>query len=315
MVVSRDPGELFLLRHTAGSQGRDDAISWVERIDPLTLEPLARSVDLAGGPAWPGGLGVHADGSLHVAFGNHLHRLSPALDVEASAAMPRRRPYNSFVALRDGHLVTKDFGGALPGDADGTQPSHDTEVVVCDPATLAVVARTTVPEGSIARLSADGDDVYVVGTHTLFRLRWTGAALVLDTDFAGRYRTLPGQTYGWDPVIALGAAWFLDDGAGSERFAGTFRGLGVSESPLHLVRVDLTDGATQLTEICGEPGGLVANPPLVDEQRSIVVGYDSSNAVLAAFRRRCRRRHDPRAGGATRTTPATCSCCPTPGWS
>ncbi len=116
MVVLRDPGEVYLLRHTAG----DDAISWVERVDPLTLDPLARSDDLPGGPAWPGGLAAHVDGSLHVAFGNHLHRLSPTLDVEARATMPRRRPYNSFVTLPDGHLVTKDFGGTLPGDAEGS---------------------------------------------------------------------------------------------------------------------------------------------------------------------------------------------------
>ncbi len=279
MVVLRDPGEVYLLRHTGGAA----AISWVERIDPITLEALARSDDLDGGPAWPGGLAVHADGSLHVAFGNHLHRLSPELDVIAKATLPRARPYNSFVTLPDGHLVTKDFGGALPGDPDGTPPSPDTELVVCDPRTLGEVARATVPEGSIARLSAEGDDVYVVGTHTLFRLRWTGTELVRDAAFAARYRTLPGQTYGWDPVIGLGAAWFLDDGEGSQRFAGTFRGLGISDSPLHLVRVDLADGAVSLTEVCGEPGGLIANPPLVDESRRIVVGYDSSNGVLAAF--------------------------------
>lgn len=125
--------------------------------------------------------------------------------------------------------------------------------------------------------------IYIVGTHTLFRLHWTGTDLVLAPGFAARYRTLDGQTYGWDPVLALGAAWFLDDGEGSERFAGTFRGQGISPSPLHLVRVDLADGAVGLTEICGQPNGLVANPPLVDEDRRIVVGYDSSNGVLAAF--------------------------------
>jgi hypothetical protein len=284
MLVLRDPGEVFLLRHTGGA----DAISWVERIDPITLEPLARSADLPGGPAWPGGLAAHADGSLHVAFGNHVHRLSAELEHEASATMPRRRPYNSFVVLPDGHLVTKDFGGALPGDPEGSRPSADTEVVVLDPRTLAVVASAVVPEGSIARLSAGpaddgGHDVYVVGTTSLWRLRWDGAVLVLDPDFSPEYRTLPGQTYGWDPVLALGAAWFLDDGEGSERFAGTFRGLGISPSPLHLVRVDLTDGRVSLTEVCGEPDGIVANPPLVDEARHIAVAYDSSNAVLAAF--------------------------------
>lgn len=45
------------------------------------------------------------------------------------------------------------------------------------------------------------------------------------------YRTLPGQTYGWDAVIALGAAWFLDDGKDTDRFNGALGGVGISESP------------------------------------------------------------------------------------
>jgi hypothetical protein len=38
-----------------------------------------------------------------------------------------------------------------------------------------------------------------------------------------------------------------------------------------------------MVEICGRPGGLVANPPVVDERRGIAVGYDSGNGVIAAF--------------------------------
>lgn len=92
-----------------------------------------------------------------------------------------------------------------------------------------------------------------------------------------------GQTYGWDCVLAAGAAWFLDDGEGSEHYSGTLRGHGVSTASLHLVRLDLATSAVSMVEICGEPGGLVANPPIVDEARKIVVGYDSGNGVMAAF--------------------------------
>jgi hypothetical protein len=49
------------------------------------------------------------------------------------------------------------------------------------------------------------------------------------------------------------------------------------------VRVDLATGAVTLTEICGAPNGIVANPPAVDAGRRIAVGYDSGNGVLAAF--------------------------------
>ena len=91
MVVLREPGEVFLLRHTAGP----DAISWVEQIDAETLEPIARSQDLPGGPTWPGGLAAHANGSLYVVFGNHAHRLGPGR--KGLGATPQ-----SAIGVRDG---------------------------------------------------------------------------------------------------------------------------------------------------------------------------------------------------------------------
>ncbi|MEN9645259.1 MAG: hypothetical protein RL238_1928 [Actinomycetota bacterium] len=279
MVVVREPGEVYLLCHTGG----DDAISWVEQIDPVTLDVVRRSPDLPGGPTWPGGIAAHADGSLYVVFGRHAHRLSPTLEVLAAAELPRARPYNSFVVLPDGHLATKDFAGARPGHLDG-DGLGDSELLVLAPGTLDVVARCTLPAPSIARLSADGDDVYVVGDTSLIRVRWTGSSLVLDESFRPRYRTIDGQSYGWDAVIDAGAAWFLDNGAGSERYAGSFRGIGTNTAPLHMVRVGLDDGAVSLTEICGLPGGLIANPPAIDAERRIAVGYDSGNGVVAAFR-------------------------------
>jgi outer membrane protein assembly factor BamB len=139
------------------------------------------------------------------------------------------------------------------------------------------------PEPSIARLSADDDDVYVVGDTSLLRVRWDGHRLALDDGFTARYRTMDGQTYGWDCVVAAGAAWFLDDGDGSERYTGTLRGNGVSTAPLHLVRVDLATGEVSMAEVCGLPGGLVANPPVVDERRGIVLAYDSGNGVVTGI--------------------------------
>jgi hypothetical protein len=279
MLVSRGLNELFLLRHTAG----DGAFSLVERIDPLTLEPITQSAELAGGPVWPGGLGAHPNGSLYVVFGNHAHRLNGQLDVVATRTLPRNLPYNSFVVLPDGHLVTKDFAGSRPDVAIAAHERRPSELIVLEPDGLDIVATLELPEPSIARLSADANDVYVVGDTSLLRVTWTGRELVLDDKFEARYRTLDGQTYGWDCVLAAGAAWFLDDGDGSERYNGALRGQGVSTTPLHLIRVDLASGAVSLTEICGLPGGLVANPPVVDEHRGVAVGYDSGNGRMAAF--------------------------------
>jgi hypothetical protein len=235
---------------------------------------------------WPGGLAAHQNGSLYVVFGEHAHRLDADLNVLASRRLPRHKPYNSFVILPDGHLATKDFGGVLPGDpasnAEAPAPGS-TELLILEPDGLEIVDRVVLGEPSIARLSAHGPTVYVVGVERLMRATWDGARLVVDDGFDGRYVSVDGQTYGWDPVIALGAAWFLDNGFGSERYVGTFRGQGVNAAPLHLVRVDLVSGLTTLSEICGLPNGVVANPPLIDPVRRIAVGFDSGNGVLAAF--------------------------------
>lgn len=277
MVVVASSDEIFVLCHTGG----DDAVSWVERVDPETLETLATSEQLAGGPAWPGGIAVHPNGDVYVVFGNHAHRLNRSLQVVASRELPRVRPYNSFVVLPDGHLVTKDFGGSRPGN-EMAEPFAPTQLVVLEPTGLNIVATLDLPEASIARLSANENDVYVVGTSSLWRVRWDGVSLVQD-EFCARYRLFDGQTFGWDVVITETDAWFLDNGESTHKFAGTLRGVGTATAPLHLVRVRLGSGEVSLTEICGLAGGVVANPPLVDEQRNMVVGFDSGNGVLVGF--------------------------------
>jgi hypothetical protein len=216
-------------------------------------------------------------------FGDHAHRLARGdLSVLTARRLPRPRPYNSFVTLPDGHLVTKDFGGSRPAAPVAAAEREACELVVLEADALRIVDRLVVAEPSIARLSADGDDVYVVGDTSLLRVQWDGARLV-DDGFRARYRIHEGQTYGWDCVLAGGMAWFLDDGDGSEGFTGTLRGHGRSTAPLHLVRVDLATGAVTMAEVCGLPGGLVANPPVVDEGRGVAVGYDSGNGVLVGF--------------------------------
>lgn len=288
-VVSRDAvamtmpivgpnDELFLQRVMPGLE----SVAWVERIDPLTLKPLAQSEQLAGGPMWPGGMAAHANGTLYVVFGNHAHRLATDLTVIASVELPRVRPYNSFVILPSGHIATKDFSGPLPGQPNGT-PMDNTELLILDPNDLRIVARLELNEPSIARLSADGNNIYIVGDHSLIRVTWNGESLSVDETFNARYRTLEGQTFGWDTVITDDDAWFLDNGEGTQLFAGSFRGVGISTAPLHLVRVNKQTAHVTLTEICGLPNGIVANPPVVDTKRQIVVGFDSGNGVISGF--------------------------------
>lgn len=275
MVVLRDPGEVFVLRHTLGRRPLEDPSTWwVERIDPLTLEPIARSPDLDGGPFWPGGFAAHANGSLIAVCGNGVFRLSPGLELLAEARLPAPRPYNSFVVLGDGTLVMKDF------DRELREPSV---LVLLDPGTLERRCDDVgIGEAAIARLTADGDDLYVVGATEVKRYRWDGDALTHDAQWGGRY-LVPGNSYGWDPVVADDQLWFLDNGA--HDYVTTMLGAGVAPGPVHLHRYSLTDPADhERVEVCGLPRGAVTDPPFYDEHRHVAVAYDSANGVVQAFR-------------------------------
>jgi hypothetical protein len=275
MVVLRDPGQVYVLRHTLGRRPLEDpVVAWVERIDPVTLEVLERSPDLPSGPFWPGGMAAHANGSLIVVSGRHCHRLSPSLDVVSSARLPADRPYNSFVVLGDGTLVTKDIDRSLRSDSRLVLLDPDTLEPRTDPVGLG--------EAVVARLSADGDRIYVVGARSVSRWRWDGSSLERDPAWGGRYLA-PGGSYGWDPVIAGGNLWFLDNG--DHDFVTTMRGAGVAPGPVHLLRMSLDDPLdVERVPVCGLPRGAVTDPPLYDEERRIAVAYDSANGVVQAFR-------------------------------
>jgi hypothetical protein len=275
MLVLREPGELFALRHTMPVRPEAPCIAWVERLDPETLATVARSPDLDAGPFWPGGMACHANGSLHVVFGRHAHRLSAELAPLRRHALPRARPYNSFVLLACGLLVAKDFDHATREPALLSVLDPDSLEPACDHVPL--------PEPSIARLSADGDVIYAVGDHTIFRLAWHGRTLVRDPDWSHRYRTDPEQSYGWDVVLEGGHAWFMDQGA--HDYAGTMLGAGVAKGPIRLHRVSLADARDHsATLVSGLAYGTCTNPPLYDPARRIAIAYDSGNGVIAAWR-------------------------------
>jgi hypothetical protein len=272
MVVLRDPGEVFLAGHTFGGDSR----AWVERLDEDTLAPVARSPDLAAGPWWPGGIAAHRNGSLYVTCGRWCHRLAPDCSPLAARELPRERPYNSLLVLPDGNLVMKDLV------LDRSEPSR---LVVLEPERLTPLGpEVAVPEPSIARISADGDVVYVLGDRTAFRYEWQPGSgrLVRDESWRVPYRQLADQSYAWDAVVAGGQLWFMDNG--EHRYAGTMRGAGVAEGPLHLVRAALDSGAFELVPVCGLPAGAITNPPCFDPERGIAIAFDSANAILAAFR-------------------------------
>lgn len=276
MTVLGAPGEVFLLTHSAVRANVGlPTTSCVELLDPRTLQARRRSPRLAGGPMWPGGMAVHRNGDLYVVFGRYAHRLSRDCEPLAQLQLGVAEPHNSFVILDSGLLVTKNLSDRTPA-----------QLVVIDPETMQPVGAPVVcPEPSIARLSSSGDTVYVVGVRSIFRYHLDAGTQRLQLDEGWRFEYLggAGQTYGWDVVIDGRDAWFLDNG--KHRYVVSMIGAGVSRTANRLIRVSLSDSSdAEVVEVCGVPGGSVTNPPLLDRRRRIVVGYDSANRYLQAWR-------------------------------
>jgi hypothetical protein len=272
MAVQAPGGRLLLLRATMG----DDRVGWVEEIHPEHLGVLRRSPDLPTGPFWPGGMAVLADGAVIVVQGRWAHRLTPDLEVERAQRLPVEAPYNSLVVLADGSLVMKDV--QRPDGAHST-------VSILDPVTLEPKAAPLVlPEPCVARLSAVGDEVFVVGVTALHRLAWDARTAAWgEAAPPATYLTHEGQTFGWDPVVAAGSTWWMDNGDHTFQAGLTMLGNGVGSAPVRLWRAPLDGGPTASVAVSGLPAGAITNPPLVDESRGLVVAYDSANAVLTAF--------------------------------
>ena len=280
MLIRRDPGELYALRHELPRRPQGPPVrAWVERLDPLTLAPLAASPRLPGGPFWPGGIAAHACGDLHLVFGHWAHRLSPQLEVLASHRLPVERPHNSFVVLDGGELVMKD--------CDAPAGLIASTLSVLDPITLLPVTRPLVlPEPSIARLASDGTHAIAVGTTRVFRLTLDREAgrLVLDGDWRPRYGPDPDRSYGWDPVLSDEHVFWMDNGRNATD--ATMLGSGSSPAPVRLWWARHDDDATRSVEISGLPYGTESNPPGWDPVGRVVVAYDAGNAVVRAWRMR-----------------------------
>lgn len=276
MTVLGAPGEVFLLTHSAlRSHIGLPTSAQVERIDPLTLRTLEKSPRLPGGPMWPGGMAVHANGSLLTVYGRWAHKLDRHCRVLARTALPLNLPYNSFVVLDNGLLVTKNLSSSI-----------NACLTVLEPESLQRAAPdTTCPEPSIARLSSVGNTVVVVGVRSILRYHWNDSSgrLEPDTDWRHDYIGSTRQTYGWDAVLDGDHAWFMDNGHHNYRVR--MIGAGLNPTPNRLLRVSLHNARDHASwEVSGLPGGSVTNPPLVDLRRRIVVAYDSAHSVLRAWR-------------------------------
>jgi hypothetical protein len=274
----RDPGQLYLqtssfIRTKLGLP----AYANIELIDPVTLKTIKKSPALKAGEAWPGGMAIHKNGDIYSVYGNWVHRLDADLNLIKSYELPQQLPYNSFIILDNGYLVTKSI-------------SEDKSVMtILNPETLEpVTEHIELHEPSIARISGRGNSIYIVGTRSIFRYNWDEQqnSPVLDKDWIFDYIGDTNKTYGWDPVLGPDNAWFLDNGH-HNFFENDLSlvGAGLGEGVVTLVRVSLTDATdTSIVPISGIPYGTVSNTAVYAPDRHIAIGYDAGNKVMTAFK-------------------------------
>lgn len=84
-------------------------------------------------------------------------------------------------------------------------------------------------------------------------------------------------------VIDGDNGWLMDNG--HHNYQMSMLGAGQNKDPNRLIRISLKQSDSfQTWPVSGLPFGSVTNPPLVDTVRRIVVGFDSANKHLKAWR-------------------------------
>jgi len=294
MFIWRNPDELYLL--SGGQPGATDAHGLVERIDPLTLEPLASSGPLnCGGHVWCGAMVAHADGHLYVVNGNHMHCLSASLEVVAERQLPDDRPYNGILVMPDGRLVTKELRIG----------SGVSRFAVLEPGTLEIVQTLDMPEPSMGRIASDlqgsGEElIYVPGRENIFRYSYADGVLSRDDGWTVPYRSEgDGSGLAWDTTLGDGRVWFHDNGdipgvraIHAEHPSGS-QGIGGADgspaadldfTPVKLRSAAMSGGGATGAQVTGKVNGFVIAPPVYVPGAHLAIGFDTGNGGLAAFR-------------------------------
>jgi outer membrane protein assembly factor BamB len=288
MFVQRDVGELYLQGGARPFQA-DESFGWLEKVDPISLDPVAKSPMLpSGGHNWCGAVVVHENGDLYLTNGRYCHRLSPDCEVVAERELPKDCGYNGLLILSDGNLIMKDI--------QLSEPSHFS---VLEPDKLEEVDRFEFPENSVGRISIDrtpdGEFVYATSDTKVYRLRYTNGALSLDESWTGDYN-VPGddQSFAWDTCIGDDSVWFMDMGGAVGAYAIlTPRPVGTqppavhetATGPQHVFRMSTADANDRdtLTPFGLSDAGIIA-PPLFEQESRVLVAYDSNNGKLGGWR-------------------------------
>jgi hypothetical protein len=284
MFVQRDEGELYL----QGSTWLLDPSphGWVERVDPVTLDPIVHSPDLpSGGHTWCGAAIVGAHGDVVVVNGSFVHRLAhDTLAIVAEREMSADAPHNGLVTLHDGSYLTKDLRLDQPSTVTVLSPELD------------VLATLELPEPSMGRVGADHHhdrtDVYLPGTDHALRLLWRNGKLSLDDTWRPHYRRDGGLA--WDVCLAGDRVWLLDNGnfgpvraihrttpAGIDPYS--FTSFVEWDAPMTLTSVAMNDPADAVALSLPDPGGFVVAPPTYVPEHRLALVHDIAHRRLTAW--------------------------------
>lgn len=298
MVVRRAKDELYLGGTMPAWEG-PPPFGWVERIDPVSLQPIHESPRLpCGDHVWCGAIAAHENGDIIKVNGSYVHRLDTDCQVVCEARLPIDRAHNGLLILTDGSIVTKDLRLAGQGHSTITRLHPDRLELLGEPLEL--------PEGSMGRIAADLDDdgnefIYIPGIEKAWRIRVYPEHLEVDSDWAPQYRDAEGdQGLAWDGCISDGALWLMDNGDivavraifgqhPNGRFDTRSRSLSFWRNPApwrgrqRLLKLSLSDTTVQSIAPFDNEAGCIIAPPVHVPELQMCFMWDSINGGLAGI--------------------------------
>jgi hypothetical protein len=234
-VVYRDAHSMFV--YGGGFGDKQGTGSFVARVNPSTLKMVwfNQLINTVKTNEWdyPGVVAILRDGRLYLIYGYQLAKLDPRTGrvgrrvVLPTPAAQGDTSYNGFDALPDGTLIAKavyrQAGCEEQGFTAFTQCPNPTAVpnsliVAINPRTLKVIAQIQAPQLVVGRITSvrfkGKDYVYLAGSSQIFRYRYAGGHLSLDSTWGPVTYLTPGsgQTNASSVVVMNDWVVFADNG-------------------------------------------------------------------------------------------------------
>ncbi|NDR58152.1 hypothetical protein [Aliiruegeria sabulilitoris] len=303
-MSNRRPGELYL---TGGNnpppQGKVPPGPYVARVDDTTGRQIWRTYLQNGNVSgeWVGAanLNILPDGTIPIAFGNHLVKLDGDTGrilqytaLPTGAAPPEGSNFKHLTIAPDGTLIVKNQTRATPCGIQGTlaafqcpggvAASPGSTIVAVDPESFELLDQIGVPENTVVPHTITRLDgriaIYAPSILKAYRFFWDSETRTLsqDPDWTTPYLD-PGQTTGDAPAI-LGD-WVLFQ----------TNGLPTTKAASSIAAINQRD-ATRITRIypfgTELPTGQSWAPPksAVDAENGLVFSADQNMMKIGAVR-------------------------------